>query len=31
MTVNTGTEPLVLLCFFPVPDVSGGTTEYSSF
>jgi mannose-6-phosphate isomerase-like protein (cupin superfamily) len=31
MTMNTGSEPLVLLCFFPVPDVSGGTTEFSSF
>jgi mannose-6-phosphate isomerase-like protein (cupin superfamily) len=31
MTVNTGTEPLVLLCFFPVPDVSAGTQEFASF
>ena len=31
MTVNTGTEPLVLLCFFPVPDVSAGTQEFTSF
>lgn len=31
MTVNTGTEPLVLLCFFPVGDVSSGTTEFPSF
>jgi mannose-6-phosphate isomerase-like protein (cupin superfamily) len=31
MTRNTGTEPLVLLCFFPVPDVSAGTTEFKSF
>ena len=31
MTVNTGTEPLVLLCFFPVPDVTKGTTEFASF
>jgi mannose-6-phosphate isomerase-like protein (cupin superfamily) len=31
MTINTGQEPLVLLCFFPVPDVSAGTTEYQSF
>jgi mannose-6-phosphate isomerase-like protein (cupin superfamily) len=31
MTMNTGSEPLVLLCFFPVPDVSGGTTEFPSF
>ena len=31
MTVNTGSEPLLLLCFFPVPDVSAGTTEYQTF
>jgi mannose-6-phosphate isomerase-like protein (cupin superfamily) len=31
MTVNTGNEPLVLLCFFPVADVSAGTTEFTSF
>jgi len=31
MTRNTGTAPLVLLCFFPVPDVSAGTTEFASF
>jgi uncharacterized cupin superfamily protein len=31
MTVNTGKEPLVLLCFFPVADVSAGTTEFASF
>ena len=31
MTVNTGTEPLVLLCFFPVPDVSARTQEFASF
>jgi hypothetical protein len=31
MTRNTGDEPLVLLCFFPTPDVSSGTTEYKSF
>ncbi len=31
MTINTGSEPLVLLCFFPVPDVSAGTTEFQSF
>ena len=27
VTRNTGTEPLVLLCFFPVPDISKRTTE----
>jgi len=31
MTQNTGDVPLVLLCFFPVPDVSAGTTEFASF
>ena len=31
MTVNTGSEPLVLVCFFPVPDVSSGTQEFASF
>jgi quercetin dioxygenase-like cupin family protein len=31
MTVNTGAETLVLLCFFPVPDVGAGTTEFASF
>ena len=27
ITRNTGDEPLVLLCFFPVADVSRGTEE----
>jgi mannose-6-phosphate isomerase-like protein (cupin superfamily) len=31
MTVNTAAEPLVLLCFFPIADVSAGTTEYPAF
>jgi len=31
MTRNTGSEPLVLLCFFAVPDVSAGTTEFKTF
>lgn len=31
MTRNTGAEPLVLLCFFPAPDVSAGTTEFKTF
>ena len=31
MTRNTGTEPLVLLCFFPTPDVSGTTKEFANF
>jgi quercetin dioxygenase-like cupin family protein len=26
-TRNTGTEPLVLLCFFPVGDIRRGTSE----
>ena len=31
MTQNTGDVSLVLLCFFPVPDVGAGTTEFASF
>jgi mannose-6-phosphate isomerase-like protein (cupin superfamily) len=31
MTRNTGGEPLVLLCFFAVSDVSAGTTEFKNF
>jgi len=31
MTRNTGTEPLVLLCFFAEPNVSARTTEFPSF
>jgi mannose-6-phosphate isomerase-like protein (cupin superfamily) len=31
MTRNTGSEPLVLLCFFPEADVSKGTTEFKGF
>ena len=31
MTRNTGTEPLVLLCFFPAADVSAATTEFATF
>ena len=31
MTRNTGSEPLVLLCFFPEPDVTRRTTELESF
>ena len=30
-TRNTGGDPLVLLCFFAVPDVTAGTTEFKSF
>ena len=29
VTRNTGNEPLKLLCFFPVADISGGTREAS--
>jgi quercetin dioxygenase-like cupin family protein len=28
MTRNTGSETLVLLCFFPVPDIRPGTEEF---
>jgi mannose-6-phosphate isomerase-like protein (cupin superfamily) len=31
MTRNTGSEPLVLLCFFPAPDVGARTTEFARF
>jgi mannose-6-phosphate isomerase-like protein (cupin superfamily) len=31
MTRNTSNVPLVLLCFFPVPDVTAATVEFSSF
>jgi len=31
MTRNTGSEPLVLLCFFAEPDVGARTTEYPNF
>lgn len=27
VTRNTGSSPLVLLCFFPVPDIRAGTRE----
>jgi quercetin dioxygenase-like cupin family protein len=27
LTRNTGNEPLLLLCFFPVADITGGTHE----
>ena len=27
MTMNTGSEPLVLLCFFPVADIAAATQE----
>jgi quercetin dioxygenase-like cupin family protein len=31
MTNNIGSEPLILLCFFPAPDVSARTTEFPRF
>ena len=31
MTRNTGDEPLVLLCFFPEPNVTQGTDEFAHF
>jgi mannose-6-phosphate isomerase-like protein (cupin superfamily) len=31
MTRNTGSEPLILLCFFPAPDVGARTTEFARF
>lgn len=31
MTRNTGNVPLVLVCFFPVPDVTAATLEFPSF
>ena len=31
MTRNAGNEPLILLCFFPEPDVTRRTTEFGSF
>jgi mannose-6-phosphate isomerase-like protein (cupin superfamily) len=30
VTRNTGTHPLLLLCFFPVADISAGTAEPSA-
>jgi mannose-6-phosphate isomerase-like protein (cupin superfamily) len=27
VTRNTGSEPLMLLCFFPVPDITKGTFD----
>ena len=29
VTRNTGNEPLILLCFFPVPDIAPGTRSGS--
>jgi quercetin dioxygenase-like cupin family protein len=30
VTRNTGSAPLLLLCFFPVADISGGTQDHPS-
>ncbi|HKW64371.1 MAG TPA: cupin domain-containing protein [Candidatus Acidoferrum sp.] len=30
VTRNTGTEPLLLLCFFPIADITQGTQEHVS-
>jgi mannose-6-phosphate isomerase-like protein (cupin superfamily) len=31
VTRNTGVEPLVLLCFFPVGEIASGTREFASW
>jgi len=31
VTRNTGSEPLILLCFFPAPDVAATTENFPSF
>jgi mannose-6-phosphate isomerase-like protein (cupin superfamily) len=31
VTRNTGGEPLVLLCFFPTPDIVGSTENFPDF
>lgn len=31
VTRNVGTEPLVLLCFFPTPDIAPTTENFPSF
>jgi len=31
LTRNTGSEPLVLLCFFPTPDIAPTTENFPSF
>lgn len=31
VTRNTGNEPLVLLCFFPTPDIASTTEDFASF
>ena len=31
VTRNTGSEPLMLLCFFPTPNIERSTEKFSSF
>lgn len=31
VTRNSGTEPLILLCFFPVGEIASGTQEFASW
>jgi mannose-6-phosphate isomerase-like protein (cupin superfamily) len=31
VTRNTGSEPLMLLCFFPTPDIVGSTENFPAF
>ena len=31
VTRNTGAEPLILLCFFPTPDIAGSTENFPDF
>lgn len=31
VTRNTGKEPLLLLCFFPTPDIAGTTENFADF
>jgi oxalate decarboxylase/phosphoglucose isomerase-like protein (cupin superfamily) len=31
VTRNAGTEPLILLCFFPTPDIVGSTENFLDF
>lgn len=31
VTRNTGKDPLVLLCFFPTPDIAGSTQNFTDF
>jgi mannose-6-phosphate isomerase-like protein (cupin superfamily) len=31
VTRNVGSDPLVLLCFFPTPDIAGSTENFPAF